>query len=107
MPNNLPGNDNYAAALPPQEEPPEEKIDEAQRQLAAAAESKSGKVLLDHMKKNVDNQLNVLKYTNFTEMDPIMALGMVLSAQNTLAIFEDVLNSVEFSKQAIEDAKKR
>lgn len=87
-----------------EDEAPATKITPEQRALVAAANTKDGKLILDHLQKHIDVRIELLKHGDFKNMDPTSIAVSVLASQQIISVFEDVLSAVELSKQAIKDA---
>lgn len=87
-----------------EDEAPATKITPEQRALVAAANTKDGKLILDHLQKHIDVRIEMLKYGDFKNLDPTSIAVSVLASQQVISVFEDVLKAVELSKQAIKDA---
>lgn len=83
-----------------------QKVTDAHKQLAKAAKSKDGQIILDHLQARIEAFTTVLKTNPVTDVDPQMALAKFMSAQMVIQEFEAVLKDVEISKQVVDDAKR-
>lgn len=84
-----------------------EKLTKEHRELAKAAKTKDGQIILDHLQSRVDAFTEVLKTRPVSDQDPNMALARFMAAQQVIQEFEAVLNDVEIAKQAVKDAQSK
>jgi hypothetical protein len=103
---NSPVND-FTVLNPVEDEPSIYKVTDEQKALVSASKSRDGKIILDHLQSKVDEAIYTLKHGEFVGMDPTTVAAIVIGSQQAIRVFEDVLKSVEISKQAVKDAAKQ
>lgn len=103
-----PANDDFSVlALPDENQPsPLEKVTKEHLDLAKAAKSADGQIILEHLQKRIDDFTSQLKNIDLVKVDPTTALARTMAAQLVIAEFEAVLKDCETSIQAVEDAAK-
>jgi hypothetical protein len=96
---NLPGEDDELS--------PVQKLTKEHLELAKAAKSANGKIILDHLQKRVDTFSSQLKSQDLVSIDPTTALARVMAAQLVIQEFEAVLNDAALAVKTVEDAVKQ
>jgi hypothetical protein len=93
--------------LPTEDErTPLEKLTREELDLAKAAKSANGQIILQHLQRRVDNFTTQLK-SQKVEGDHVVALAKVMAAQVVIEEFEGVINESRQAIKAVEDAAKK
>lgn len=82
----------------PQEPPREVK------ELAKAASSNDGQYILNHLQKQVDNHVAMLKTTDFSGVPPELTAANVMGWQMVIQIMEDVIGGSQRAIDTVKDA---
>jgi hypothetical protein len=104
---NSPTDSGFGVLNLPETAAPIDKVTKEQKDLVKAAKSPEGKIILEHMQTQLDILVHNLKHTEYAGVDPTAVAADVMASQKAIKIFEDVLNSVKISQQAIKDAAKQ
>jgi hypothetical protein len=91
----------------PQDIPAKDKVTAEHIALAKAAKTKDGKIIVDHLMRQVKLHTDKLMTTNFAGVDPATAMAIVMASQETIAIFQGVLRDIETAKEVVRDATAR
>lgn len=104
---NSPLPDSFSVLNPVEDSPTISEPTAEMKQLARAAKSPDGKIILDHLQSKIAEYTSVLLSTDFSQSnDNIVALATVISLQKMIKEFEAVLSDVTISTEVVKDAAK-